>query len=335
VCLALGLHFWRRPVSTTHAHEWSILLAGIVLLEVLAEIYIDPHASFHLAAFVVIAGCVLLWKRGFLALLAIALVGYATIVWLAGTSEAFERGSLHVLLALFLATVIFFVRRDGIRRFIDEIGSINAERMRELQRLATSLEQSIAEREQVERSLRKSQERFAYAMQAANDGVWDWNLETGEVYYSPRWKEMLGYGEKEVAFQYAEWERLVHPEDRERVKNIRAASLARGEGHYVVEFRMHHKDGRYIDILCRTKVVRRGTDGSPSRIIGTHTDITAHKQAEARLRSLNASLEERVRGRTAELLEANDRLEHELAERQRTEAELNEAKRHRPRAGDL
>lgn len=149
----------------------------------------------------------------------------------------------------------------------------------ELRRVNESLEQRVAERTL---ALQVSEERMALAFQATQDGIWDWNLETGEVFYSRRWKSMLGYEESEIEHHVSAWRRLIHPDDLPYATELVAAVL-RGEREYVMEFRLRHKDGHYISVLSRGFPLRRSPDKRVVRIVGTHFDLTERKLAEQTL----------------------------------------------------
>ena len=132
----------------------------------------------------------------------------------------------------------------------------------------------ISERKQLERSLRESEERLSLAVAGAEEGVWDWNLETNAVVYSARWKQMLGYSDEEIEPHVSAWERLAHPDDRSRADRAND-SVARGErATYEAEFRLRHKDGHYVHVLSRGFPVRREPGGPVVRIVGTHLDLT-------------------------------------------------------------
>ncbi len=176
----------------------------------------------------------------------------------------------------------------------------------------------ITERKRTEAALRESEERLRLAFAGAQEGVWDWNLETDAVAYSPRWAQMLGYDEDEIEPHISAWERLVHPDDRARADEANEA-VARGDPTYEAEFRLRHKDGRYVHVLSRGFPVRREPGGPVVRIVGTHFDLTQRKQTEDLLRRSHEILELRVGERTAELARANDALRAEMIERERAE----------------
>jgi diguanylate cyclase (GGDEF)-like protein/PAS domain S-box-containing protein len=128
--------------------------------------------------------------------------------------------------------------------------------------------------------LRDSEERYALAARGSNDGLWDWNLIANEVYWSPRWKAMLGHDEQEIGNSPDEWFGRVHDEDIERVKSALAAHLAAGSDHYESEHRILHRTGMFRWVLSRGAAVRDGA-GKATRLAGSLTDITDTKLADA------------------------------------------------------
>ena len=138
----------------------------------------------------------------------------------------------------------------------------------------------ITERKRTETALRESEERLTLAFAGAQEGVWDWDLETGAVVYSPRWKQMLGYADDEVEPHIGAWERLLHPDDRPRAEELNQSVLQGGQT-YEGEFRLRHKAGHFIHVLSRGFPVRREPDGPVVRIVGTHFDLTERKRVEA------------------------------------------------------
>ena len=138
----------------------------------------------------------------------------------------------------------------------------------------------ITERKRTESALRESEERLTLAFAGAQEGIWDWNLETDAVNYSSRWKQMLGYADDEIESHISAWERLVHPDDRALADQAHD-SVARGQPTYEAEFRLRHKDGHYVQILSRGFPVRRDPGGRVVRIVGTHFDLTERRKREA------------------------------------------------------
>lgn len=129
--------------------------------------------------------------------------------------------------------------------------------------------------------LQESETRYALAATGANDGLWDWNLLDDTVFYSPRWKQMLGFSEDEVGDRSAEWFGRIHGDDQAFVAAIMEMPAERS--HITAEYRIQHRDGQYRSMLCRGAIVRDAA-GRPCRAAGSQTDITDRKMAEAQLR---------------------------------------------------
>jgi len=169
----------------------------------------------------------------------------------------------------------------------------------------------ITERKRAELALRQSQERLALVIEGSSDGVWDWDLVSKEVYFSTRWKSMLGYADHEVDDHFSAWERLVHPDDRERAQARLGAYLSGQTSTYELEHRLRHKDGSYRWILARG-VALRDPAGKPVRMAGSHLDLTARKQAEEQLTQAYAELsqhEAALKSALQELQTANEELQ--------------------------
>ena len=144
------------------------------------------------------------------------------------------------------------------------------------------LMRDVTERHRTERALRESEERYALAARGANDGLWDWDLGSGAVYYSSRWKSMLGYADGEVAPSPEEWFGRIHPDDMPRVRTEVETHLRSPSPHFESEHRILHKDGTYRWVLCRGVAERDGI-GRATRMAGSLTDVTDRKWAEERL----------------------------------------------------
>lgn len=135
-------------------------------------------------------------------------------------------------------------------------------------------------RKRAEDALRESEERYAIAMRGANDGIWDWHMRTHEVYFSPRWHEMVGYAEGELQPTWEAWLALIHPEDQAALHVALQAHIAGETEHFEHEHRVLHRDGTYRWVLCRGLAVRDAT-GQAVRMAGSQTDITGRKVADA------------------------------------------------------
>jgi len=179
---------------------------------------------------------------------------------------------------------------------------------KELREFNNQLESRVQERtaELAARTadLARLEERLRYAMEATSDGLWDWNLITNEVYYSPAYFRMLGYTPDEWSNHVNTWAELLHPDERDAVVTTAQERLTE-PGHYEMEFRLRTQDGGYRWILSRGRVVEYDTAGRPLRAIGTHTDITERKQAELALQE-SEQRAHRQRQRLAEVIWATD-----------------------------
>lgn len=143
-----------------------------------------------------------------------------------------------------------------------------------LARIGTQLSHKRAQE-----ALRESEERYALAARGANDGLWDWNIQTGRVYYSPRWKAMLGWRENEIGDGPEEWFNRIHDADRERVQEEIAAHRKGSTPHFESEHRMLHKDGSFRWMLNRGLAVVDDS-GRTLRMAGSQTDITERKVSD-------------------------------------------------------
>lgn len=141
----------------------------------------------------------------------------------------------------------------------------------------------VTERKQSEAALKESEFRWKFAIEGSGDGVWDWNIQTGEKIFSRRWKEILGYSEFDDPTSFAEWEHRIHPEDKSRAEKTMQDCLDGIASTYTLEFRMWCKDGNYKWVLSRGAVVSRDDSGKALRMIGTLSDVTERKYLELEL----------------------------------------------------
>ncbi len=167
---------------------------------------------------------------------------------------------------------------EGPKLTGSDYGASHEELVRRLQELE---QEKLA----LEGKLRLSEGRWKAALQATQEGVWDWDAVTGRVFFSRRWKEMLGYAADEIGDDFNEWDSRIHPEDHDAVYTELNRHL-RGEiPHYSNEHRLMCKNGSYKWILARGVVAERDEDGHPLRVIGTHLDTTARREAEETVRA--------------------------------------------------
>ncbi len=190
------------------------------------------------------------------------------------------------------------VCRDGAVKWIFDRGLAKRNATGQVTRMAGS-EIEITERKLAEQALRENERRLSLAISATADAIWEWNLTTKQTYYSPRWYEMLGYEVNAISMDFDGWKHLCHPDDLQPTLDLIRSSLAADNPGYAAEFRMRSKDGTWIWILGRGRVVERDEVGKPVLLSGTNTDITELKRGEEELKAAMAKAEEGDRMLTA------------------------------------
>ncbi|MFA9216569.1 MAG: ATP-binding protein [Sphingomonadaceae bacterium] len=184
----------------------------------------------------------------------------------------------------------------------------------DLMRLAPAIQRELREagqRRQHEaaiQALRDSEERWHFALEGAGYGVWDWDIPSGKVIYSPMWLSIHGYAAGELPDRIATRDALIHPDDQARIKASISNYLAVPQGRYKQEYRALCKDGSCKWVLDNGMIVRRDAYGQPQRMICAHVDLTERKRTEQTLRELNEQLESRVEARTRELRQAMEQI---------------------------
>lgn len=227
------------------------------------------------------------------------------------------------LLAIALGAAALVARRivrpaAAIRHAMDETGNgRNAYAAEagplELRALAANYNRMLDSSRRARAALHESEKRLRLAVRASDTGLWDWDIATDRVYYSPEWKRQLGYADAEIGDTVDEWAGRLHPDERERIVEEQRYLAARGESHYEAEFRLRHKDGTYRWIYSRAELIR-DESGAPRRMLGTHIDITPRK-----------SLEQALQQTVSDLRVLSQRLiEVEEAERRRIGRELHD-----------
>ncbi len=173
-------------------------------------------------------------------------------------------------------------------------------------------------------SLQQDNDRLSFALKGAVSGIWDWNLQSQEVFFDENYFKIADYAPNEFAHSYESWRKRVHPEDLNQAE-ARIKSYLRGESkEYSVEFRFRTKTGDWMWIQGRGRIFEYDDQGNPIRFTGTHHDINDRKKAEHALKISNETLEEKVRERTAELEETNTALKVLLKKREDDREDIEE-----------
>lgn len=229
--------------------------------------------------------------------------GLAGLLWIltsdelltkvAGNIEVYKtfqtyKGGIYVSITTILIFYLVFIRMRVLKKTLLQLSN-NYEELNsnheELIALEEELRQQFEELELNRNALIVSEQRYELAVEGADCGIWDWDLENNIVYFSPKWKKYLGYKDKEIENTYDAWENLLHPEEKVHVSlKIKEYILAK-KGSYENTYRMRCKNGEYKWILSKGNAIRND-DGKVVRIAGSHTDITEHKLLEDKLNSL-------------------------------------------------
>ncbi len=163
--------------------------------------------------------------------------------------------------------------------------------------MTVGVSRDLTDRRRAAHELLEAEERVRLALEGADLGLWDWNLATDGVIFNHRWVAMLGYSPNEIDQNISAFLALVHPEDLPSLTGLIKGHCDGKTGSFEAELRMRHKNGHWIWILDRGKVVTRNAEGKALRIVGTHLDITARKLAEEQLRRAKEVAEQAVKTR--------------------------------------
>ncbi|MGQ1785835.1 MULTISPECIES: ABC transporter substrate binding protein [unclassified Saccharicrinis] len=215
---------------------------------------------------------------------------------------------------------------------IEELCDSNIDLINAEKKLKANMAELASKREE----LRLSEERFRLAINGTNEGVWDWNVDTDELFLSARWKEMLGYSDEELDNKLGIWENLLFEEDRDKALSKIKDLVSDKSEVYEAQFRMKHKSGKLVHVLSRG-LAMKNSQGKVYRIIGTHQDLTDRYLYEQRLRDQveeNLSLYEEYRtiseelnGKNRHLLEVEEELRIYIAKLNQKNVQLAESEK--------
>lgn len=226
-----------------------------------------------------------------------------------------------ILLSTLLSIVLGQLTARRLSRAMASLGSAagkfdpTVQRIREIEAVRQELKDEHDSRLAVEVALRESDSRWRFAIEGSGDGMWDWELSSGKIHFSARWKELLGYARDEIGDDFSEWEKRIHPED---ALPLAAAISAHFEGRspeFSAEYRVACKDGDWKWVLARGLVFSRDANGRVLRMIGTSSDISSRKATEAKIEYL--AFYDQLTGLPNRRL-LMDRMSHALAASQRS-----------------
>lgn len=145
---------------------------------------------------------------------------------------------------------------------------------------------NISEEKNIELRIKEAEERWRFALEAANQGAWDWNMQTNEVIYSGSYQKMYGFGSDELKSDLLEWESRIHPDDKLRMQQAIGEHIQSDDTYYESTYRLQLKNGTYKWIMARGKMVDKDSEGKPLRMIGTHTDLTETIETQKQLNTI-------------------------------------------------
>lgn len=263
LCFAVWMGVRSRRLAGRHAHAATVAILISVLAYELARSFLERQTqlSSGLIVLLVVAGYVLLESRVLACFLTLAAFGSIAVGSASGAVVSPSEFLLTLLGMLFIAVAVHRLRRKGLE-----------------ETLAMRREDELRQKE-----LAESEERYALAVRGAKDGLWDWRLDSQEMYFSPRWKHLLGFAEDELRNAPDTWFERMHPDDRVRVETMLDRHLTGESQHFESRHRLRTNRGRYRWMLARGLAVRDAS-GKATRIAGSLTDIHRLKKVEQRLR---------------------------------------------------
>ena len=180
--------------------------------------------------------------------------------------------------------------KEGISRWLSDNHKLVFDDQGKLIKLVGNI-RDITDFKLVEEALNRSRDRLYKAIEATNDGMWDWRLNTNKVYFDARFYTMLGYTPLEFPAVIEEWMNRIHPDEISNVENLLKQHLEGKSEQLLIEYRFKAKDDSWIWVLNRGKVFERDNEGNPLRMVGTHSDISLRKKAEEEVKQRSIELQ--------------------------------------------
>jgi diguanylate cyclase (GGDEF)-like protein/PAS domain S-box-containing protein len=279
----------RREVGRYASDPVSLRLLGAAAAN---QVLIDDTQLIDVAHPILVENRHIGWAR----------VGISRVGIASSLAVVTQEGLVYTLLAIGVGVLFAFFMGNGLTRDIrrladfaehirsggrarhcgvdrsDELGDLS----HDMNRMLDTLVDKERELLQVHKQIRANEERLRYALNGSNDGLWDWDLISDEIYMSPRWKEMLGFDEHELLNHYDTWRQRLHPDDAAPALAKLQAHLADADKPFEILFRLRHKDQSWRWILSRGRALL-DADGKPCRMVGTHVDVTEQKRLEQTL----------------------------------------------------
>lgn len=314
----------------------AFLVVGTSTVIIIGPIYIGP---FWLFAAILVISALYSLRLSFISIIYSNLVIYFFTVafplyntYWGRQKEISDSEALSIFISFLAVSTAFGFLVNRAFRYLEKITVRYNQQKTELlsekeasEKTAGTLKEEISERKIIEDQLVKSERRLMQALEASKDGYWEWNVESGEVYFSPRYYTMLGYKANEFQPSFKAFDSLIFPGDKEDFLKVLNNSLHTGID-FEYELRLKSKNENWIWILTKGKVVEKKADGKALRFMGVHSDINDKKQAELKLNNLNASLQEQIKERTKELEYTLETLRQENNTRKEVQRELTQAK---------
>jgi PAS domain S-box-containing protein len=312
------------------------LLVGTSVIFILGPIYLGP---FWLFTSILIVAAIYSFNKTIITIIYSNLIIYiftiaypAYHVYWKRPQEILDSEAISLFISFFAVSTAFGLLVNRAFKLLEKIINQYNEQKNKLleqnknfQLTANKLEQEIKERSIVENQLVKSEQRLMQALDTSKDGYWEWDIESGEVYFSSRYYTMLGYEANEFQPSFQAFDNLIYPQDKPEFQQVLNNSINTGIT-FEYTFRLKTKTGNWLWVVTKGQVVEKTTSGKAKRMVGVHSNVNDQKVAELKLKELNETLQSQVQERTKELEYTLETLRQENNSRKAIQQELTKAK---------